>query len=143
MILLIKVLGLVQGVGYRPFVARLAEKLGISGSVRNSGGIVYILAAGSRDALESFTGSLSSECPPGADVAQVLTVPAPEGTEIPSGFQIIRSSEDAEHTPVLPPDLPMTSAEKAGSMCTRKANMTGFCWLKDILSRRLTGVRLP
>lgn len=107
MILLIKVLGLVQGVGYRPFVARLAEKLGISGSVRNSGGIVYILAAGSRDALESFTGSLSSECPPGADVAQVLTVPAPEGTEIPSGFQIIRSSEDAEHTPVLPPDLPM------------------------------------
>ncbi len=36
----ITVYGMVQGVGFRPFVARLAEEMGIGGIVRNSGGIV-------------------------------------------------------------------------------------------------------
>ena len=38
----ITVTGLVQGVGFRPYVYRLAKSLGISGDVRNSGGIVRI-----------------------------------------------------------------------------------------------------
>ncbi|MDD6578317.1 MAG: acylphosphatase, partial [Lachnospiraceae bacterium] len=38
----ITVYGMVQGVGFRPFVAGLADEIGISGNVRNSGGIVHI-----------------------------------------------------------------------------------------------------
>lgn len=54
MTLLITVLGIVQGVGYRPFTARLAERLGIRGSVRNTGGVVEIRAAGDRETLDRF-----------------------------------------------------------------------------------------
>ncbi len=46
--------GRVQGVGFRPFVCRLAEELGILGSVKNEGGIVEIEAKGSEDALLLF-----------------------------------------------------------------------------------------
>ena len=46
--------GRVQGVGFRPFVCRLAEVLSITGTVMNLGGIVEIKAQGSREALLSF-----------------------------------------------------------------------------------------
>ena len=50
----ITVTGLVQGIGYRPFVAELAESCGIGGQVKNVGGIVKIVAAGKPEALERF-----------------------------------------------------------------------------------------
>lgn len=50
----ITVYGRVQGVGFRPFVCRLAETLSITGTVMNLGGIVEIKAQGSREALLSF-----------------------------------------------------------------------------------------
>ena len=53
----ITVTGLVQGVGYRPFVAELAESCGIGGQVKNVGGIVKIVAAGEPEALERFVGN--------------------------------------------------------------------------------------
>lgn len=40
---LITVYGLVQGVGFRPFIARTCEKLNIDGYVRNIGGLVEIM----------------------------------------------------------------------------------------------------
>ena len=42
----ITVTGAVQGVGYRPFAAKLADEMNIAGEVRNSGGIVEISARG-------------------------------------------------------------------------------------------------
>ena len=72
MTLSITVLGLVQGVGYRPFVARLARELGIEGTVRNSGGIVHILARGDKPSLDIFLTSLSTRCPKAANVTQVI-----------------------------------------------------------------------
>ncbi len=44
----IRVSGMVQGVGYRPFTAELAEELGIRGKVKNAGGIVEITASGEK-----------------------------------------------------------------------------------------------
>ena len=46
--------GLVQGIGYRPFVAELAEKCRVNGFVRNTAGVVTIVASGGERALEAF-----------------------------------------------------------------------------------------
>ena len=43
----VNAIGVVQGVGFRPYTARLARRLGLCGSVRNCGGIVEILLQGS------------------------------------------------------------------------------------------------
>ena len=50
----ITVTGLVQGVGFRPTVAELAEECGIAGQVKNKGGIVEIIASGEEKAVERF-----------------------------------------------------------------------------------------
>lgn len=50
----IKLSGAVQGVGFRPFVYNLANKLGIKGYVLNNGKGVYIEAEGSEESLKDF-----------------------------------------------------------------------------------------
>lgn len=67
----IVVQGLVQGIGFRPFVAELCEKLHISGWVKNTDGIVTILATGEEDAISLLVEKLQSEAPAGAVVLQV------------------------------------------------------------------------
>ena len=59
MIYRITVSGLVQGIGFRPFVAELAEKLHLAGQVKNLGGIVEIIVAGNKEAVEKFIQRLS------------------------------------------------------------------------------------
>lgn len=60
--------GAVQGVGFRPFVFRLATELGLSGWVNNSAQGVEIEAEGARDRLESFLTRLRTEGPPASYV---------------------------------------------------------------------------
>jgi hydrogenase maturation protein HypF len=60
----ITVRGAVQGVGFRPFVFRLAEELRLAGSVHNSPQGVFIEAEGARASLESFLLRLAAEKPP-------------------------------------------------------------------------------
>lgn len=57
--------GLVQGVGYRPFVRREANSRGIGGEVRNIGGGVTVRAFGMMEALDSFVECLLSSPPSG------------------------------------------------------------------------------
>ena len=59
----IRVSGIVQGVGFRPFVWRLAQELGLRGWVRNDAQGVDILAQGSAAALDDLQGLLHSEAP--------------------------------------------------------------------------------
>lgn len=54
----ITVTGVVQGVGFRPFVFRAAAETGISGYVKNSGGIVRIKASGTYMQINAFTSVL-------------------------------------------------------------------------------------
>lgn len=103
---LITVLGVVQGVGYRPFAARLALELGITGTVRNSGGNVHILAQGEKSQLDLFVRSLSERKPPDADVIQILTEPCAVEDDY-TDFQIVPSTGTIEYTPLLPIDLPV------------------------------------
>ena len=67
----IRVYGIVQGVGFRPTVARLAEEHGISGTVANCGPYVEIFASGNIKQLEDFTDALKKRPPKRAVIVRV------------------------------------------------------------------------
>jgi len=69
----ISVHGVVQGVGFRPFVHGLASRLRLSGFVTNSPAGVVIEVEGDRDALERFEHALTASPPPLARVESVST----------------------------------------------------------------------
>lgn len=60
---IISLYGIVQGVGFRPFVARAANKYGISGSVANKGSFVEVYASGENENLEKFIYALKNDIP--------------------------------------------------------------------------------
>lgn len=95
--------GRVQGVGFRPFVYRMAIRYRVTGSVRNGAGHVLIHAEGLPEELEKFERALFAQAPPLArpDLADSSTL-HPEGF---SDFRIL-PSEGAESADIhLPPDL--------------------------------------
>jgi hydrogenase maturation protein HypF len=63
--------GLVQGVGFRPFVWTLASRHGLTGSVRNTSGAVIVEAEGTATALDAFARALVGEAPPLSRIASV------------------------------------------------------------------------
>lgn len=72
----IQVTGHVLGVGYRPFVARLASELGLSGWVRKTGSSIEIQACGAPPQVNALIERLFAEAPPGARVDSVRAHPA-------------------------------------------------------------------
>ena len=96
----IRVRGQVQGVGFRPFVYRLAQELNLSGWVRNDGEGVDIEAQGAAQAVEALIVRLETETPPLASVTAV------EVREIAAssvrGFEIKVSSHGTANTSVTP-----------------------------------------
>ena len=85
-----KIKGIVQGVGFRPFVYRLAQELELSGWVRNSTAGVEIELQGMAQALESFEHSLSNNAPPLAVISSVSAIDIPVAVE--TVFSILPSS---------------------------------------------------
>jgi hydrogenase maturation protein HypF len=82
---IVEVRGLVQGVGFRPFVWRLANELGLDGTVRNQAGQVEIVVTGTGEAVEAFAGRLRTDAPPRARVEAVLVRDADPGRLPPRG----------------------------------------------------------
>ncbi|MGI9060459.1 MAG: acylphosphatase [Ktedonobacteraceae bacterium] len=79
--------GRVQGVGFRYFVVRSAQPLGLRGYARNeSNGDVEVLAQGARSALERLL-SLLRQGPPSAHVSEVTTTWRQPGEHL-SGFHV-------------------------------------------------------
>ena len=68
---IIRLYGIVQGVGFRPFVSRAAAAFGIRGSVANKGSYVEVYAQGTSRDLELFTGELKNNPPPRSMVLKV------------------------------------------------------------------------
>ena len=96
----ITVRGIVQGVGFRPFVWRLARRLGLSGSVSNTGDAVRIHVGGPAAARDAFAAALVTEAPPLARVAQVTRAPAPP-VEGP-GFHVAESEAGTVSVGIVP-----------------------------------------
>lgn len=97
----ILVRGLVQGVGFRPAVWRLAQRHHLRGTVFNDGNGVEILACGSEGNLNRFVEALTAEAPPLARVEEVIRAAA-ELLPRDAGFQILESREGRVHTGVVP-----------------------------------------
>ncbi len=95
----IRVRGLVQGVGFRPTVWRLAHRLGLSGEVLNDGEGVLIHAWGSAPALIEFELALSTEAPPLARVESIECTPLTARCE-EAGFRIVESQKGTVRTGV-------------------------------------------
>ncbi len=98
----IEIRGTVQGVGFRPWVYRLAHEEGIRGRVRNDGAGVTIEAFGSPSALSRFVKRLGTEAPPAARVLELRErslgfEPVPDFAIAPSGAGARRVS--------IPPEL--------------------------------------
>jgi hydrogenase maturation protein HypF len=98
----IHIKGVVQGVGFRPFVFRLAERHHIHGSVINNGSGVHIAAAGAVDDLDKFIYELSSAPPPLASIYDIQVEDAPD---VPgTGFTIDLSATSDERDAFYSPD---------------------------------------
>ena len=90
----VRVDGVVQGVGFRPFVHRLAHEHALCGWVRNDARGVLLEVEGEADAVERFQERLSGEAPPLAAVERVRAEPLdPTGQD---GFRILHSQQAGE-----------------------------------------------
>jgi len=99
----ISVRGIVQGVGFRPFVYAQACDLGIAGTVKNLGSEVEIYARGER--FEEFVGAVSR----GPPLSRIDSVEVTGTiTEIPDGFFILPSGTGS-HSGMIPPDIAICS----------------------------------
>ncbi len=99
----IKVNGIVQGVGFRPFIYKLAQRLSLTGFVTNSGDGVEIEIEGAPDNIEKFLHSLEHEAPPLSDIAGISAEPAsPQNSD---AFRIIPSKSEDENRTLISPDV--------------------------------------
>lgn len=101
------VYGIVQGVGFRPFVARLAGEHSLPGSVRNVSGHVIIEAVGAEKQLALFAQALRARKPPGSLISDLRrqVCPIHPGEAVPDGFAILDSGETGEGPVMPPPDI--------------------------------------
>jgi len=99
----IAVCGVVQGVGFRPFVNRLATDLGLDGYVRNESGSVQVEVEGPSDRVVEFEQRIRVEGPPMARVDEVQPTPVPTRSE--PGFVIAPSRPTEIAAPsIIPAD---------------------------------------
>lgn len=111
----VRVRGTVQGVGFRPFVHRVAKRLGLRGWVRNDAQGVLIRAMGSEDEIATLARELREQAPPAARVESVTTeTPALDAPSVGNDFAILPSDGDGAHVAAaLPPDLALCAACRA------------------------------
>src|SRR6516225_2733894 len=95
--------GAVQGVGFRPFVFRLASELNLKGWVSNSSQGVFAELEGERDSVQRFLLRLEKEKPPRAVIQSLeSSFRDPVGYE---GFEILYSEDEGEKTVLISPDI--------------------------------------
>jgi hydrogenase maturation protein HypF len=99
----VEVSGIVQGVGFRPFVYRLARKLKLSGWVKNTSGNVAIEIEGRAEDLRRFVAMLYQEAPPAARIQGIRTVKV--SVEGDADFEIMASQPEAGKFQPVSPDI--------------------------------------
>ena len=102
----IAVYGIVQGVGFRPFVKLTADRFGITGTVANKGSYVEIYAQASETALKQFLRALQDEAPERSAILKVEVHETEHRTA--SSFNILESEEE-EGDIFVSPDIAICS----------------------------------
>jgi len=102
--LTITIHGMVQGVGFRPFVYRLAHRIGLVGTVANNSDGVHIYICGREAALNDFVAALKNEAPPVARIVDIDVQPTEQQLAI-FDFQILPSSQGASPNTQIAPDI--------------------------------------
>ncbi|MDI1465684.1 carbamoyltransferase HypF [Catellatospora sp. KI3] len=106
--LAVRVAGIVQGVGFRPFVYMLARRLGVDGHVGNDTRGVFIEAEAAPGTLDTFLAALEGERPPLAVIDSVAASPlAPTGAR---GFRIVGSDGTGAPAAQVSPDAATCAA---------------------------------
>ena len=100
----IEIRGIVQGVGFRPRVFRLARQFGLGGWVRNDASGVTIEAFGTEAAIDAFLAELQAAPPPAARITEVTTRPIAPRQAL--AFEIVSSEPSTERRASIPADLP-------------------------------------
>lgn len=101
----VRIGGVVQGVGFRPYVARLAAQYGICGYVRNETGDVFVLAQGTPEKVRAFLGAIESDPPSEAAIRSVSAEFHGEPSFVFPRFSIAESLAGDPHTPIPSPDI--------------------------------------
>jgi hydrogenase maturation protein HypF len=99
----VRVEGIVQGVGFRPFVYRLATDLGLAGFVLNDADGVLVEVEGTPTGIDSFVRRLEREAPPLSKITRVDSAVIQYLNE--SAFMIRPSRSDEEPLTLIPPDV--------------------------------------
>lgn len=119
----IEIEGVVQGVGFRPFVYRVAQISGIHGYVLNSSGGVVIEAEGAGPAINEFLRALRQQLPPLASIAQMtVSEMKPRGEQ---NFVIRESVPNAGQFALVPPDV-ATCADCLREIATPGDRRSGY-----------------
>lgn len=99
----IQVQGIVQGVGFRPFVYQLAHQLGLAGDVANTAAGVLIHLQGTQAVIDRFLMALNTEAPPLSRITGVTITPLK--TDRIEGFTIRHSRSDVGRSTLISPDV--------------------------------------
>jgi len=99
----LKVNGIVQGVGFRPFVFQLAQKYGLKGEVANTSAGVSILVEGLSANVTSFEADLATQAPP---LAYIVDIASQSGTvKNFADFAIVKSQGESGMSTLISPDV--------------------------------------
>jgi hydrogenase maturation protein HypF len=95
--------GIVQGVGFRPFVYQLADHYGLKGEVSNTSAGVSIHVEGTAERIAAFEDDLSRKSPPLAYIVEISgqTQPVKNFTD----FRIVKSRGESVMSTLIPPDV--------------------------------------
>jgi hydrogenase maturation protein HypF len=99
----LEVNGIVQGVGFRPFVYKLANHCGLKGEVANTSNGVSIHIEGPLDRIQSFETDLAAKCPPLAHIVEISS--RSESVKPYLNFSISKSRGRATMSTLISPDV--------------------------------------
>ena len=99
----VKIKGIVQGVGFRPFIHRLVRERGLKGTIRNTSSGVTMELEGEEASIRRFLADLPAEAPPLAVIESITSREIPmKGFE---AFTIIGSERQNERNTLISPDI--------------------------------------
>ena len=99
----IKLWGIVQGVGFRPFVAKIADRMKMKGEVLNIGGLVEIAVTDTPERIAEFVTSIEQEKPVPAEIVHIK-ITDEEYREF-NTFTILKSDDGDDEAAMIPADL--------------------------------------